>query len=352
MEKTIFRIIDANSNRSREALRVVEEFCRFGLNSYSLSARAKKMRHLLCETISKLDQGRLLTCRDSEGDVGRQLRIEGQMTRRDLRDCLTAAMKRLTEALRALAETTQMFDVGVSGVFENLRFQAYTLEKDIAVLINVADKFDAVRLYVLVGAEPQKPDSQVLDIVRECSAGGADCIQLRAKGLNDNRLVKLATEFVSLCRRKNIISVINDRVDIAALAGADGVHLGQDDLPVVSARQIPAFCMFFGKSTHSPDELAAAITEKTDYVGIGPVFVSTVKPGIPTAGLEYVRKATEILADTDIRHVAIGGINIDNVDHVLSAGARAVAVSSAVTNSSEPAAECRKLKEKILSFDS
>ncbi len=133
MESAIYRIIDANFNRAREGARVVEEYCRFALDSKALSARAKQLRHRLCSAVGQLDQGHLLAARDSVGDVGREMKVDDQLSRKTLADCATAAAKRLPEALRALAETVQTIDPELAQQFEKLRFQAYTLEKDIFI---------------------------------------------------------------------------------------------------------------------------------------------------------------------------------------------------------------------------
>ena len=107
MERSAYRIIDANFNRGREALRVIEELCRFSLNSATLSERTKQLRHQLCSVISRLDEGRLISSRDTVGDVGIGVGFEEQLKRGSLEDCLTAACKRLTEALRAIAEVAE-----------------------------------------------------------------------------------------------------------------------------------------------------------------------------------------------------------------------------------------------------
>jgi thiamine-phosphate pyrophosphorylase len=181
-------------------------------------------------------------------------------------------------------------------------------------------------------------------------AGGADCIQLRAKNIGDDELFALAVEFVKVCKDASVLSIINDRVDIAAAACADGVHLGQNDLPVEQARKLQLVPLIIGKSTHSLEQLRAGCGELPSYVSLGPVFSTGTKPDVEPVGLDYVSQAMQLLIDTGIGHVAIGGISIDNVEKVLSAGAKAIAVCSAVTESPEPEAVCRALKENIAVF--
>jgi len=128
---------------------------------------------------------------------------------------------------------------------------------------------------------------------------------------------------------------------------ADGVHLGWDDLTVGQCRKLQLRPMILGCSTHSVEQLKSAIEEGADYVSVGPVFPSPTKPSVEVAGLKYVEKALDILKGSGIGHVAIGGINQENLGLVLQKGIRAVAVSSAVMNSNDPEKVCRKLKQSI-----
>jgi thiamine-phosphate pyrophosphorylase len=344
MERAVYRIIDANFNRAREAVRVVEEFCRFALNSAVLSEQAGELRHRLSAAVGELDAGRLISSRDTVGDVGVGRTLSNQLQRAELKDCFTAACKRLTEALRALAETTRTVNPSVADTMENLRYTAYTLEKDIVLFSDTTEKFRRVELYVIITSNLA---GDVISLTHRCAAGGADCIQLRAKDIDDDQLFALAVEFAQICRDSNVLSIINDRVDITVAAAADGVHLGQNDLPVEQARKLQLGPLIIGRSTHSIDQLRAACEELPTYVSLGPVFSTGTKATAEPVGLEYVKQGVEILADTGIGHVAIGGIMLDNVEGVLEAGAKAIAVCSAVTEVKDPTAACRALKEKI-----
>lgn len=347
MERAANRIIDANFNRAREASRVIEEFCRFVLNSSSLTERVKKLRHELSASIGRLDAGRLISSRDTLGDVGVGKTVEKQLTRGSLADCFTAGCKRLTEALRALAEVIRIDNEPVAAAIEKLRYDAYTLEKDIVLFSDTSVKFKRVGLYIVITSNLP---AEVISLAHKCAAGGADCIQLRAKDIEDDRLFALALEFVKICKDAGIVSIINDRVDIAVAASADGVHLGQNDLPVEQARKLQLSPLIIGKSTHSLEQLRVACDEGPTYVGLGPVFATATKPSAPAVGLEYVTQAMEVLADTGVGHVAIGWITPDNVEQVLDAGAASIAVCAAVTKDSNPTAACRAFKEKIKAF--
>jgi len=345
---TLYRIIDANFNRAREALRVMEEYARFGLNSAPLSARAKQLRHRLCETIGRFDALGLLSCRDTAGDVGREMKIDGQLRRMSLQDVFTAGAKRASEALRALAEACQPIDREAAGIMEQLRFGVYALEKDTAMCAHARTKLEPVRLYVLVNLEPATEPERLFTLVRQCIAGGADALQLRAKGIDDKPLLSLARRFVEICQASGTLSIINDRADIAVLSGADGVHLGQSDIPVSDARSLARRPLIVGGSTHNLDELREAIAAGYDYVGVGPAFASPTKPDVQVAGLEYLRVAAAALAQTAIRPVAIGGIEEHSITQILNTGIRAAAVSSCVSRCPDPQAYCKTLKDKLL----
>jgi thiamine-phosphate pyrophosphorylase len=302
MERAGYRIIDANFNRAREALRVIEDYCRFNLNCAGLSGRAKEMRHQLSSAIARLKAGQLLASRDTPGDVGTNLTIEKPIGRADLKDSLTAACKRLPEALRVLAETLRSDEGAIADEMERLRYAGYTFEKDIALFADAAAMFGKVRLYVLINSNLP---AEVFALVGQCIAGGVDCLQLRAKNIETDKYFAMACEFVKMCKDGGVISIINDRADIAIASGADGVHLGQNDLPIEQARKLQMTPMIFGKSIHSITQLNAAIAELPTYVSLGPVFETPTKPDAEPVGIDYVKQALPILKDTGIGHVVI-----------------------------------------------
>ncbi len=348
MTDVLYRIIDANFNRGREALRVMEEYCRFGLNHPALSAQAKQCRHRLCQSMKGIDPQKLLSNRDVGGDVGRELKVAGQLQRQSLEDCFTAAAKRASEALRALAESIQTLDPAIAAVMEKIRFEVYALEKKCVLYACSKHKLESVRLYVLINATAQTDEHKVLQLAKTYIDNGADCLQLRAKDLCDSSLLDLARKFTALCKEPGVVSIINDRADIAVLADADGVHLGQDEIGVSCARQLAKRPFIVGVSTHNLDELRNAINSECDYVGIGPAFASPTKPHLNVSGLDYISRAIGVLEQAGIFHVAIGGINLQNIPALLEIGVRAVAVSSAVSHSENPADSCNTLKNTLL----
>jgi thiamine-phosphate pyrophosphorylase len=239
---------------------------------------------------------------------------------------------------------TQTLNPSAAQTIEKLRFSAYALEKDIVLFSDTAEKFKSVRLYVIISSSLP---ADVLSLTGHCLAGGADCIQLRAKDVDDDKLFALTLEFVRSCKDAGVLSIINDRVDIAVAAGADGVHLGQNDLPLDQTRKLQLAPLIIGKSTHSIEQLHAACEELPTYISLGPVFSTGTKPGASPVGLDYVRQGVEILYGAGIGHVAIGGITLGNVEDVLKAGAKTIAVCSAVAEADDPTGVCKALKEKI-----
>ncbi len=343
-QRAAYRIIDANFNRAREAARVIEEYCRFALDCEPLTARAKKLRHDLCTAMAGLDGAALIAARDTPGDVGVGMAVQGQLQRGDLRDCLTAGCKRLPEALRAITEAVQSDHPTIAAAVERLRYDAYTLEKDIVTFADPAGRFARVRLYVLISSDLP---AEVLWLTQSCVAGGADCLQLRTKHSSDEERLALARKFAAVCAEGGVLSIVNDRADIAVLAGADGVHLGRGDIGIEEARRLQSRPLIIGATTHNLEELRAVSGQQPTYVSLGPVWPTETKPDLDSTGLDHLRRSLEALECAGIAHVAIGGITQDNVGQVLGAGARAVAVCAAVTRARNPEAACRSMKQRI-----
>ncbi|WP_435010503.1 thiamine phosphate synthase [Tundrisphaera lichenicola] len=334
------RILDASANRAREGLRVVEDYVRFALDDPMLTRRIKDVRHRLAEAVQGLDLGSLIDARDTRGDVGTHIMTPSEQARENPRAVLIANFKRTAEALRSLEEYGKLVDVWVSGRFEVLRYDVYTLEKLTMTAVSARRGFDGVHLMVLVGGLPTLGD--LTWVVGEALAGGAGAIQLREKGLTDREWLTRAREVRILTARAGARFVMNDRPDLARLAGADAVHLGQDDMSIRDARRIVGPGTLIGVSTHDPEQMEKAVLEGAGYLGVGPVFASDTKSFDELAGLGFVRRASESLG---LPWFAIGGITEENLDEVLQAGARRVALSSAVIRAEFP----RKATAALLS---
>jgi thiamine-phosphate pyrophosphorylase len=181
--------------------------------------------------------------------------------------------------------------------------------------------------------------AQVLDVVRAACAGGAGVVQLRRKGDDGLETLRLAERCRAVTTAAGVLFVVNDRLDVAMAADADGVHLGQDDLPLVVARRLwPG--RIVGRSTHTVEQALAAQGDGADYIGVGPVFATPTKPGRPAVGLSLVHAAA---AQVRIPWFAIGGIDFASAAAVIAAGARRVAVVRAVCEARDVEAATRAL---------
>jgi thiamine-phosphate pyrophosphorylase len=175
-------------------------------------------------------------------------------------------------------------------------------------------------------------------------AGGCRMVQLREKTWPSGRLLPLARRLRERCRRADVTFVVNDRVDLAVAVAADGVHLGQDDLPPVAARPLLRTGMILGRSTHSAEQARAAVEEGADYVAVGSMFPTATKPDFELVGPDLVRAVRPLVR---IPLVGIGGITPDNAAQVIRAGADGVAVISAVGEAADPEAATRRFLDVI-----
>jgi len=342
MSNHVLRIIDANANRAREAMRVIEDYARFVLNDATLCAPVKALRHDFASAIGPVLHDAILH-RDTQGDVGTDIKTQSEFSREDTSDVVIASGKRLTEALRTIEEFCKMIDPAIAGRIEALRYRAYAIEQQITQTLRpAACGFANVRLYILITESLCK--KPWLEVAREAIEGGADCLQLREKNLDGAELLKRARQFTDLCKAHKVISIINDRADLAMLSDADGVHVGQDDLPATEVRKLTGRHKFIGVSTHHIDQARQAVRDGADYIGVGPVFPSRTKPREILPGLDY---AKQVASEIRIPAVAIAGITLENVDEVLATGIRAIAVTQSVIGQAEVSAASINLKSRM-----
>jgi thiamine-phosphate pyrophosphorylase len=354
----IWRILDANFNRSREALRAMEEFARLILDDASLTAAIKTTRHDLTSPVSKLVASlnasanqlpnHLITTlpnhRDILGDVGTEISTPTEAKRADAQEVLVASCKRLTESLRALEEYGKVIDPAFAARVEQLRYRAYELERRLFATIRASENFASVRLYVLITESLCSADW--FDTARAALAGGVDCLQLREKNLPDRQLLDRAKRLAQICRDMEKIFIVNDRPDIALAASAHGVHLGQEDLPVAAARRILPAHMIVGLSTHTIEQIESAIAVAPDYIAVGPMFDSPTKPQPHVAGHALLAEARK---RTALPLVAIGGIDERNISSVLAAAPACVCVCRAIIAQPDPAAAAKNLRTLLCS---
>lgn len=338
MQDEIARILDANFNRAREALRVIEDYVRFVQDDHVGCELLKRMRHDFVTHMRQLPSQQLLAARNTPGDVGTSIFTASEQCRTDARDVCTAATKRLPEALRTIEEYGKTIDPQFAAGIEAIRYRAYDLEQRIMLRGERSAKFARIRLYVLITQACCTHDW--LQTAESAIAGGADCIQLREKNLDGGELLNRAQQLGEVCRRHGVLFIVNDRPDIARLADADGVHVGQTDLPVCEARRIIGPDRLIGISTHNEQQFQAALTSGADYIAVGPMFHSPTKPQDIVPGPELLAAAGRL---TDIPIVPIGGITAQNAALLQQAGARRLCACSAITLATDVSEATRQL---------
>ncbi len=356
------RIIDANANRAREALRVMEDAARFLLDDETLARPLKELRHALSQALAALPGGGAseLAARDTPADVGTAITTPSEGVRPDTHAIVIAAGKRLGEALRSIEEYAKLVEADaartgkpikqtptVAARVETLRYHAYELEGRLVLALGTG-RATQWKLCVII-TESLCVHYNWLTVAHAAINAGADCVQLREKTPDSADLLARARLLVKLAREESahpVSVIINDRPDIALLAGADGVHVGQNDLSVGAVRRLAGFDLLVGLSTANILQAKRALHEGADYCGVGPMFPTTTKDKDHIAGPVYMRKYAEHNPALP-PHLAIGGITAERLPSVLEAGARGVAVSSSICGAKDPGAIVGAMVEMI-----
>ena len=344
----VLRLLDANLDRAREGLRVIEDWCRFGLDRADLVARSKDMR----QRLGRLHDERYKQARDAAGDVATGMAHPAQREREQPQAVVAANCGRVQEALRVLEEFGRGLDDRLAEEAAAVRYALYDLEVDVirasAGGQERRERLRAARLYLVTSPSPR-----LEAVVEAALEGGVRLVQYRAKDgslapdgqpITDAVRLQQAQALRQLCSRYGALFLVNDRIDIALAVDADGVHLGQGDLPPALARQLLGPEKLIGRSTHALAQLQQAMRDGCDYVGVGPVNATPTKPGREPVGLDYVRQAA---AESAIPFFAIGGIEASNLQAVLDTGATQVAVVRAITEAADPAQAARDLLEML-----
>ena len=199
-------------------------------------------------------------------------------------------------------------------------------------------------LYVITDPSAQKGRTH-LEVLSLALEGGADVVQLRDKSASNEGLIAVGKQLKPLCKKYGALLIVNDRFDVAEAIGADGVHIGQSDLPVSVAKTLLGGKRFLGISTHSLDQALEAEEGGADYIGVGPIFQTPTKPDYPPVGPQLIE---EVYKRIRIPFVAIGGIDPSTLDTVLDAGAKSVAVVRAVVAQEDIRGAAKQLKRRVL----
>jgi len=346
MSRQTLRIIDANLNRASEGLRLLEDLARLQLNDAQLTQQLKTLRHEIVRGDWPFNQ-QLLQARNSTGDVGIDIEVPGEEKQRELPLMVVANARRIQESLRVLEELAKIPSIAPeldSEKFQKARFSLYSIEQTLLSKLARQDKKQHLSgLYVIVDTQALKGRSHK-EVASQAIRGGAKIIQLRDKLLSKKELLAVARELANLCAEHDVLFIVNDYLDIALASDADGLHLGQNDLPVSVARNLLPLGKILGRSTRTVEQASAAESDGADYVAVGSIYPTSSKETAQVVGLERLRQIRQAIA---LPLVAIGGINRDKVSEVLAAGADSVAVINAVLGVEDVEEAARQIADRI-----
>ena len=339
----LYRLVDSNINRAAEGLRVIEDIYRFFYSNYDISKSAKIIRHGIRGAMSQYNESCIIR-RDSENDVGltasKSLRLD---ERSGVADLVSANFKRVQEALRTIEESLKVLDnYELAKVYESYRFDCYALEKK-AFIKGYAERNarELISGLYCITAEEHSRGRSNIEVVKAMINAGVKVIQYREK---DKKLKDKYNECVQIremTKNSGVTFIINDDIDIAILVKADGIHIGQDDLPIEKVRELVGDDMLIGLSTHSPEQARDAVKRKADYIGVGPIYKTYTKKDVcEPVGLGYLEY---VVNNLDIPHVAIGGIKEANLGEVLEKCPGCIALVTEITGADD-------IEEKIKSI--
>lgn len=334
------RILDANLNRAREGLRTAEEYARLGLGDTVLTARLKAIRGLLkqlIETDPGLAAG-LLAARDIQNDVG-VLAAAPVAARAGLADVARAGIKRAQEALRVIEETALVVLPASAGLAARARYECYAAEQQLFVA-GPARKVLRESPVMVVFTRAQCRDWR--QALATLHGAGARLFQLREKEASAREFAAYAREFMTLA--PDSVVIVNDRADVSVAAGAQGLHVGQQDLAIADARRVLGPAALVGLSTHNAPEATEAAAAGADYIGLGAMFPTASKNVESFAPPQVVR---EVLAVATIPVFCIGGVAPANAASLRALGARQVAAGSSIVGADSPAAAFQAMVEAL-----
>ncbi|MEZ6133619.1 MAG: thiamine phosphate synthase [Pirellulaceae bacterium] len=339
---SVLRVLDANVNRASEGLRTIEDVARLVCEDAVAAEWMKCLRHELAEACAQLDRSERLAARCTQSDAGTQITTTTESLRADFVAVVQAAAERITQSLRNLEEFSKFISATMSERLKQTRYAAYDLlAKTELRLCRDRPTLDG-RLMLLVDCG--------LDVetfrrsICELSVAGVDYFQLRDKAAEGGRLMQYARAAMDALKESSSRVIINDRLDIALASGAMGVHLGQDDLGLRDAISVARGKLLIGISTHCIAEAIAAEAGGADYIGCGPTFPSQTKQFEEFPGPAFLRKVAERIS---LPAFAIGGVDMSNVQEIIAAGCRRIAVSGAVHQAEQPLRAVAELRNAL-----
>lgn len=321
-----YRILDANLNRVSEGIRVIEDVARYYYNNAPLAEKLKLLRHNVRKNTS-LHFGQCIFARDSQNDVGLDLSKKLDIdAKSNIKELVTANFKRVQEGLRTIEDTLKVVGEGTaSRTFEGYRYNSYDLEKQFLMRMAAADRAGRLDTDIYcITAEEYSNGRDNIEVVRQMLSSGIKVIQYREKEKSMLEKYRQCLKIRDMTAASGATFIVNDHIDIGLAVEADGVHLGQDDIPVEKAREITGGKMIIGLSTHSPQQAQDAVTRGADYIGVGPLFKTFTKKDVcEPVGLEYLDYVVENIS---IPFVAIGGVKLGNIGMVKERGAKCISL--------------------------
>ena len=342
----MLRLIDANIDRLGEGLRVLEDVARFLLNDTALCRRLKNLRHKLVRDVQPLEQ-ELLSARRVAEDVGAPAKLPAGAEHQDLVALVTANSRRVQESIRVLEEFARLSSAPIGAKpakLQRFRSEVYELEQELVSKLLRHDKLSRLSgLYLVLDTQALKGRDAV-EVAARAIRGGAKVIQLRDKQLMRGEVLEIARRLKEICAEKGVLFIVNDYLDIALAAGADGLHLGQEDLPLAEARRLLPIDSLIGCSATSLSQAVRAQAGGADYVAVGSIYPTLSKEKFKLVGLETLRR---VRSRVSLPLIAIGGIDHTNVKEVMKAGATGVAVISAVLGADDVEEATRRLAARL-----
>ncbi|MEC9476879.1 MAG: thiamine phosphate synthase [Planctomycetota bacterium] len=336
------RTLDAAFNRLIEAMRVIEDQLRFRHHREVICRRWQSLRRQTGQLRGKVEEslGPLACHRDVAGD--RLRNAPGAEDHQNHTALMAANTSRAREASRSVEETMRLLLPQQSAAAQVIRYDIYQLEAITTALELRGPRLEGRDLYVLV--TESLCHGNLLDTTIAAIEGGARIVQLREKEQPPSKVLEIARQLREITEQRNALLIINDSIEIAHLSGADGVHLGQEDIAPHEARRLLGPDAIIGLSTHRPEQAAAAAAQGADYIGVGPIFETATKLHREAAGTEYIRQAQEVC---ELPGFAIGHIDSGTIDQVIAAGAQRIAVCTGIISQPDPAAAARWLADRL-----
>ncbi len=323
----VFQIIDANLDRAREGLRVLEDWARFGLGKEKYVEKIKNFRQILGKNHLEVYK----QSRNYIEDKCKGLTHQEQIKRKTSEQIISSNSGRVQEALRVIEEFSRLHNHELSKIASEIRYEIYTIEIELLSLSKFKKAEEILKENDLYVITDQKDN--LLKIIEEILIAGVRIIQHRFKMGTDKDHLQEAIQIKNLCKKYNSLFIVNDRLDIALASDADGIHLGQDDLDLKTARKLLGYSKIIGISANNEIDISNALKEGCDYIGIGPVFETATKKNKKPIGIEKIKTLTK---DLNIPWFAIGGVTTKNISYLKRNGFKKVALISQLMNSEDP----------------